>query len=158
MKPRYIVAAVLIFFAWNGVRFDMLWPPKGTADATIVVPSPSQLAWAEPLKAILPKMLPADREYLSSFYDGLGFVVYQDGERSSPAITTSDQFVQLHAGSLKLAIEKGKVGKYPGLDKAIDQVFLTACGPEVVAIGKKERLAHVAACNTLAWVFRVHHE
>lgn len=158
MNARYLVAAVLVFFAWNGVKFDMVWPPKSTSEPTIVVPSESQLAWAEPLKAILPKMLPADREYLSAFYDALGFVVYQDGSRSNPAITSSDQFVQLHAGSLNLAIEKKNVGKYPGLAQAIDQTFLAACGPEAVSLTKESRMTLVSACNTLAWVFRIHHE
>lgn len=158
MNARYIVAAVLVFFSWNGVKFDMTWPPKSATEATIVVPSGEQLAWAESLEPILPKMLPADREYLSAFYDALGFVVYQDGSRSSPAITSSDQFVQLHAGSLNLAIEKRNVGKYPGLDRAIDQTFLAACGPESVALTKESRMTLVSACNTLAWVFRIHHE
>lgn len=158
MNARYVVAAVLIYFAWNGVKFDMTWPPKGEADTTIVSPPESQLAWAEPLKAILPKMLPADREYLSAFYDALGFVVFQDGSRSTPAITTSDQFVQLHAGSLNLAIQKKNVGKYPGLAQAIDQTFLAACGPESVSLTKESRMTLVSACNTLAWVFRIHHE
>lgn len=158
MNVRYVVAAVLVFFAWNGVRFDMTWPPKSLSEPTIVVPSESQLAWAEPLKAILPKMLPEDRQYLSAFYDALGFVVYQDGSRSSPAITTSDQFVQLHAGSLNLAIQKKNVGKYPGLDRAIDQTFLAACGPESESLTKESRMTLVSACNTLAWVFRIHHE
>jgi hypothetical protein len=158
MNARYVVAAILVYFAWNGVRFDMEWPPKGETSQTIAVPSESQLAWAEPLKAILPKMLAADREYLSAFYDALGFVVFQDGSRSSPAITSSDQFVQLHAGSLNLAIEKRNVGKYPGLDRAIDQVFLAACGAESVSLTKESRMTLVSACNTLAWAFRIHHE
>lgn len=158
MNARYVVAAVLVYFAWNGVKFDMSWPPASSNEPTLVVPSESQMAWAESLRPILPKMLPADREYLSAFYDALGFVVFQDGSRSSPAITTSDQFVQLHAGSLKLAIEKKNVGKYPGLDSAIDQTFLAACGAESVSLTKESRIAIVSACNTLAWVFRIHHE
>jgi hypothetical protein len=158
MNARYVVAAVLVFFCWNGVKFDMAWPPESTSEPTIAVPSEAQLAWAEPLKAVLPKMLPSDREYLSAFYDALGFVIYQDGSRSSPAVTSSDQFVQLHAGSLNLAIEKKNVGKYPGLDRAIDQVFLAACGAESVSLTKESRMTLVSACNTLAWAFRIHHE
>jgi len=158
MNARYVVAAVLVYFAWHGVTFDVSWPPQSQSKPTIVVPSESQLAWAEPLKAILPKMLPADREYLSAFYDALGFVVYQDGAKSSPVITTSDQFVELHAGSLNLAIEKRNVGKYPGLDRAIDQVFLAACGADSASLTQESRRTLVAACNTLAWAFRIHHE
>lgn len=157
-NARYVVAAILVYFAWNGVKFDMAWPPRSASEPTIVMPSQSQLEWAAPLRPLLAKMMPADREYLSSFYDALGFVVYQDGSRSSPAITSSDQFVQLHAGSLNLAVEKRNVGKYPGLAQAIDQTFMAACGPESVSLTKESRMTLVSACNTLAWVFRIHHE
>jgi hypothetical protein len=151
------VAAVLLVFAWRGGEMDMKWPQllKPAATATVEKPSAEQLAWAADLKAILPKMLPTDRAYLSAFYDATRFVITQDGERSTPIIGDTDKFTVFHAGSLQLAIQKKNVGKYPGLDKAIDAVFFNAAGADVKAIDKDTREKLLAACNVLAYAFRV---
>lgn len=151
------MAAVLLVFAWRGGEMDMKWPQllKPAATATVEKPSAEQLAWAADLKAILPKMLPTDRAYLSAFYDATRFVITQDGERSTPIIGDTDKFTVFHAGSLQLAIQKKNVGKYPGLDKAIDAVFFNAAGADVKAIDKDTREKLLAACNVLAYAFRV---
>jgi len=157
IEARHIVAVVLLAFAWRGNELKMQWPtlPKPAAAAAAAKPTAEQLAWAGELKAILPKMLPADRQYLSSFYDATAFIVTQDGARSTPIIGDTDKFTVFHAGSLQLAIEKKNVGKYPGLDKAIDSVFLNASGADVAAIDADKRAKLIAACNVLAWAFRV---
>jgi hypothetical protein len=157
IEARHIVAAVLLVFAWRGGEMNMKWPqlPKPAATATVEKPSAEQLAWAADLKAILPKMLPTDRAYLSAFYDATKFVLTQDGERSTPIIGDTDKFTVFHAGSLQLAIQKKNVGKYPGLDKAIDAVFFNAAGADVKAIDRDTREKLLAACNVLAYAFRV---
>lgn len=151
------MAAVLLVFAWRGGELGMKWPPmpQPAAVAKVEKPTQDQLAWAADLKAILPKMLPADRAYLSAFYDATKFVITQDGERSTPIIGDTDKFTVFHAGSLQLAIQKKNVGKYPGLDKAIDAVFLNAAGADVKAIDRDTREKLLAACNVLAYAFRV---
>ena len=151
------MAGVILFFAWRGGELGMQWPqmPQPAAVAKVEKPTQDQLAWSADLKAILPKMLPADREYLSAFYDATKFVLTQDGERSTPIIGDTDKFTVFHAGSLQLAIQKKNVGKYPGLDKAIDAVFLNAAGADVKAIDRDTREKLLAACNVLAYAFRV---
>jgi hypothetical protein len=153
------VAGVILFFAWRGGELGMKWPqmPKPAAAVAVaaVKPSAEQLAWASELKAILPKMLPADRQYLAAFYDATAFVLTQDGERSTPIIGDTDKFTVFHSGSLQLAIQKKNVGKYPGLDKAIDAVFLNAAGADVKAIDKATGEKLIAACNVLAHAFRI---
>lgn len=158
LEARHIVAAVILFFAWRGGELGMKWPqlPKPAAVAVAAVkPTAEQLAWASELKAILPKMLPSDRQYLAAFYDATAFVLTQDGERSTPIIGDTDKFTVFHAGSLQLAIQKKNVGKYPGLDKAIDAVFLNAAGADVKAIDKATGEKLIAACNVLAHAFRI---
>jgi hypothetical protein len=153
------VAAVILFFAWRGGELGMKWPrplaAPWAAAAVAAKPTAEQLAWASDLKAILPKMLPGDREYLAAFYDATKFVLTQDGERSTPIIGDTDKFTVFHAGSLQLAIQKKNVGKYPGLDKAIDAVFLAAAGADVKAIDKATGEKLIAACNVLAHAFRI---
>jgi len=158
LEARHIVAGIILFFAWRGGELGMKWPQMPqptTAVAVAEKPTAEQLAWATELKAILPRMLVGDREYLSAFYDATRFVLTQDGERSTPIIGDTDKFTVFHAGSLQLAIQKKNVGKYPGLDKAIDAVFLSAAGADVKAIDKDTRAKLTAACNVLTYVFKV---
>jgi len=159
VEARHIVAAVILLFAWRGGNLSMKWPQMPLPAAAVAVkdvkPTAEQLAWAADLKAILPKMLPSDRQYLAAFYDATAFVMTQDGERSTPIIGDTDKFTVFHAGSLQLAIQKKNVGKYPGLDKAIDAVFLAAAGADVKAIDKATGEKLIAACNVLAYAFRI---
>lgn len=158
LEARYIVAAALLWFVWKGQEMTIPWPqaPQVTVEAT--KPPADEMAWAEQLRPILPKMLPADRQYLASFYDAMKFVIRQDGERSSPIVGDTEKFTVLHAGSLQLAIERKKVGKYPGLDVAIDSVFSAACGADVSAVNPDRRKKLIAACNVLSYALAVKHE
>lgn len=158
IQPRHLVAGVLLFFCWKGASIDMEWPRPPAQ--TVVTPTPSEeaLKWAEPLKAILPKMLPSDRLYMSRFYDAMVFVLNQDKGRKPAIIATTDNFVVFHAGSLNMAIEKAKVGRYPGLDSAIDQVYFAAVGADPAQVDDAKREKLIEASNVLAYVFRVHGE
>lgn len=155
---RFAVAAVLLLFAWKGADISMSWPPKVTEDIVAPKPGPELLALAEPLRPILPKMLPSDRKYLANFYEACAFVLLKDGDRDQPIIGTTDQFVAFHAGSLRLAVEKAKVGKYPGLGEAIDQTFVNANGADPKKIDAALRGRLIAACGVLSWAFNVGHE
>lgn len=152
------VAAVLVLFAWKGADLSMLWPPQPTEDIVAPQPGPELLALASPLKPILPKMLPSDRRYLANFYEACAYIVLKDGDRPAPIIGTSDQFVVFHAGSLRLAIEKAKVGQYPGLGEAIDQTFVNALGADPKKLDAEVRRRLVAACGVLSWAFNIGHE
>lgn len=155
IDARYIVAGLLLLFAWKGEAIDMTWPPPDSAPVT---PEPSQdkKAWASGVKPVAATMLPADREYLASFYEAMAFVLLRDGDRSEPIISSTPKFVDFHAGSLKLAIDKNKVGAYPGLDKAIDAAFFQAVGTDdPVEVTPDVRGRLVAACGVLSYTFRV---
>lgn len=155
LEARYVVAAVLLVFAWRGGELGLKWPEPPRMSVAADKPSAEQLKWASDLKPILPRMVAADREYLASFYDALGYVVATDGERSSPIIGDTEKFAVLHAGSLQLAIKRQNVGKYPGLDNAIDMVFFNAAGAEVSGLDKAVREKIVNGCKVLSWAFKV---
>jgi hypothetical protein len=155
-KWRFVVAAVLLVFAWKGSALKIEWPPPG-GGTTVTIPKPDGviLEWAEPLKPILPTMLVKDREYLANFYDALSFVLIRDAGRESPIVKTTGDFVVFHAGSLQLAIDKAAVGKYPGLGEAIDQTFVNALGADQRALSADDRTKLTAACTVLAYALKV---
>jgi hypothetical protein len=158
IEARWIVAAVLLFFAWKGSDISMPWPPAPHESINTPQPSPELIQWAEPLRPILPKMLPKDRQYLAAFYDAMAFVLIRDQKRVPPIIGTTEQFVNFHGGSLRLAIDKANVGKYPGLAEAIDETFINACGAESQKIDEKVGSRLVAACGVLSWSLGIGHE
>lgn len=152
---RYVVAALLLVFAWKGSSLTIPWPPAPAT--TVVIPKPDNvlLEWVEPLKPILPKMLVKDREYLASFYDAMSFVLIRDAAREKPVVKTTGDFVAFHAGSLQLAIDRANVGKYPGLGEAIDLSIVNALGGDVRALSDEDRVKLTAVCSTLAYAFKV---
>jgi hypothetical protein len=156
MKWRVVVAVVLLVFAWKGSALKIEWPPAGGGTST-VIPKPDGviLAWAEPMRATLPKMLAKDREYLSNFYDALSFVLIRDSKRTAPIVKTTGDFVTFHVGSLQAAIDKEAVGRYPGLGEAIDQTFVNALGADQRALSADDRTKLTAACSVLAYVLKV---
>lgn len=155
LDARWIVAAVLLFFAWKGSDLSIPWPPAPATDVQAPQPPADLLVWAEPLRPILPKMLPSDRKYLANFYDAMAFVILRDADRDPAIIGSTEQFANFHGGSLRLAIDKANVGKYPGLAEAIDQTFLAALGPEMKPIDKQSRSRLVTACAVLSWTFGI---
>lgn len=157
-QVRLLVAAVILYFAWAGAGLKVPWPQDSMPSVAAPEPTAEQMEWAKPLAEKLPKMLAKDRQYLSDLYAAMHFVVGQDGKRSKPILPTTDAFIVLHGGSLQLAIEKAAVGKYPGLDDAIDQVFLAAAGPEPKQLDQPVRDKLLEACAVLSKAFRVNGE
>jgi hypothetical protein len=155
LDARWIVAAALLFFAWKGSNVSIPWPPESATEAQSPKPPAELLVWAEPLRPILPTMLPKDRQYLSNFYDAMAFVILRDADREPAIVGSTEQFAAFHGGSLRLAIDKAKVGQYPGLAEAIDQTFLAAMGPEVKPIDKATRGKLISACAVLSWTFGI---
>lgn len=174
MKPdhvRYLVAAGLLWFALGGdaIKFKLPdivgWKQGGPQKPSIMLESEESHS-LEAAKADLAKiagtMLPADRQYLADFYEAMFWVVGND-RGSVPVIADSEAFTVFHAGSLKLAIEREKIGNYPGLDAAIDRVYLIVAGADVGKLSepyrktidesRRERIAKASAL--ISWILRV---
>ncbi len=152
---RYIAVALLLVFAWKGSELTALWPPAPLKAIDTPKPAPELLALAEPLRPILPRMLPKDRQYLATLYDAMAYVILRDGDRDKPIINSNEQFAAFHAGTLRLAIDKAAVGKYPGLAEAIDQVYVAALGADVRELDQDARRRLIAACGVLSWSFGI---
>lgn len=157
-KVRLIVGVVLLIFAWRGSSLDLRWPPQDVVDIKAPKPDAVIMDWAKPVAAILPKMTPADRNYLAHFYDALAFILIRDGDREQPIVADTEKFAVFHGGSLRLAVDRKDVGKYPGLGEAIDQTFVNANGADIVNVDADVRARLVAACGALSWAFKIHGE
>lgn len=156
---RWILAAVILFFSWRGTVSNLSWPPyEEVAGVRCQQPPAESLRWAAPTKAILSRMTPSDRNYLANFYDALSFVIERDGLQSQPVITDTGKFESFHAGSLRLAIDRGDVGKYDGLGEAIDATISNGVGDDLKSMDEETRKKVVDACAVLAWTFTIHGE
>ena len=152
---RFIVSAILLLFAWRGGVLDLKWPTSEKLRVNTPVLSDEAKEWVQPVAALLPKILPADRKYINHFYDAFGSIIESDGQNESPLIYDTERLRRLHAGSLQFAIEKNKVGKYPGLAEAIDSVFFSALGAEVRPITSEDRATAIEAANAIAYAMQV---
>lgn len=153
------MAAVILFFAWRGQVSNIHWPPvEAVGGIRCEQPSAETLRAAAPLRAILSRMTPTDRNYLANLYDAMAFVVERDGKQTMPVITDTGKFEAFHAGSLRLAIDRDDVGKYDGLGEAIDQTILNVVGADPKTADAETRKKLVDACRILAWTFTIHGE
>lgn len=157
-SARWIVAGMLLFFAWRGAQLQIEWPLPGVTPAKDTRPEPADLKWAEGVQKIAAKMTPKDRLYCANFYEALRFVLHRDGKRSDPIMTDTTKFEAFHAGSLKAAVDREDVGKYDGLGEAIDETFVNAAGASVQNMTPEVRGKLLAACGVLAWTFAIHGE
>jgi bifunctional ADP-heptose synthase (sugar kinase/adenylyltransferase) len=155
---RWFVVALLLFFSWKDSIHSIKWPPVGLRTDSLPAPPAELIAEASGVAKIAAKMLPEDRQHLSAFYDAMAFILANDGERAEPIVSTTAKFAALHAGSLNLAIQKKKVGAYPGLDKAIDAALMKIAGDDESAVDAEKRKKLIAACGVLSWVLAIHHE
>lgn len=148
---RYAAVAALLFFSYNGVNFQMLWPRPTPAP----VPTPVAPVLAPQVAAVAKTMLPTDRKYLADFYDCMQFILKRDFARSDKLITNTDAFVAFHASSLRSAIDRGAVGKYPDLGPTIDATIVSFVGADPKEVDEKTGSNLVAACSAIAAALRV---
>jgi hypothetical protein len=151
---RWLVVAVLLFFSWKGASLNLHWPPH---DEAVEAPKPEKEAseWCAAVRPIAAKMLPGDRVYLANLYEAMGHILKRDFSRDQPIIKTSDDFVTFHSGTLRLAIDKASVGKYPGLAEAIDQAFLAAMGADPKPLDSVAQARLLSACSAMSWAIGI---
>jgi hypothetical protein len=88
---------------------------------------------------------PEDRARIASIYTGLRTVLARD---NGEFVNNTERFAVLQANTLKLAVEQ--VGKYPGLDVAIEGVFKTAINTDdVVSLTPEVVAALCKACDII---------
>jgi hypothetical protein len=129
-----VLLAVSVVYP-NGPSFTPVEKPPvvaGPVDDTIV--------------SLLAKADADDKRRIDGVYSALAVIVGRDkGER----VTTTEQWASLQARTLQLAVDQP--GKYPGLDTAIESVFLTTFGTDDVLPDSPEvQQKLIAACEKIA--------
>jgi hypothetical protein len=89
---------------------------------------------------------PADKRRINGVYAALSKVLQRDNGKR---ITTTEKWAEVAANTLQLAIDTP--GKYPGLDVAIEAVFLAQVGTDDVLPNNPDTCKKlVAACDIVA--------
>jgi hypothetical protein len=109
--------------------------PSGPTDATIV--------------KLLEKATAADKARIVGTYTGLIRVLNKDLQKTTDRrISTTEKWEELQQNTLDIAVDE--VGKYPGLDEAIEGVFTRTVGTDDVLPGNTETLQKlITACETV---------
>jgi hypothetical protein len=115
---------------------------KPVAPVAPAAPKATDAALLEILKAATPE----DLARINGVYTALETVLARDAGK---LVTTSEQWVELQARTLRLAIDTP--GKYKGLDEAIEAVFLKTVGTDDVLPNNAETQKKLmAACDIIA--------
>ena len=133
-----IVVAVVLWFVWKD-RLDSLIHPNDIPSVIVEAPDADGKAWAAGVEVA--KILPNDRDSYGRFFDGLDWVIGNDGDHDAPILDTNEKLRRFIVGSLGAAIEKKSVGKYPGLGEALDRAFaLAASGVDASTLTTPEAI------------------
>jgi len=133
------VSLVLFSFAFpNGV----LLPSR----PAVVQPEDVITAFPDDVIVSLLRKAPAtDRARIVGVYSGLRTVLMRD---KGVRVSNTEKLAELQANTLQLAINE--VGKYPGLDVAIDNVFKKVVGTDDVVAATPQIVSNlVKACETV---------
>ena len=122
--------------------------PKFGKPAAPVTPVVEHAKDAEIVR-VLATATAADKANVNGIYTALATILRRDIAKPPMRITTTEKWADLQANTLQLAIEQ--VGKYPGLDVAIEAVFLAKLGTDDVLPGTAEtKTKLIDACETIA--------
>lgn len=139
-KLVWVAGAVLLvsFVFPNGVAIPVVKP-------AVDVVEPSAAADAE-ISKLLRNADAADKGRVRSIYSGLASVLRRDA--TVKRLRNTEQWAEVHAATLDLAVEQ--VGKYPGLDVAINDVFLRVVGTDdVMPANDSMRAKLIEACDVI---------
>lgn len=141
----------LVVLAGLLLAVSLLFPNGLPVRKPAVVPSTPvapQATDAEIVK-LLASADAADKLRIVDVYTALSAVLARDLAKPPVRITTTEQWADLQANTLQLAIDRP--GKYPGLDLAIEAVFLAKVGTDDVLPGTPDTQAKlIDACATIA--------
>ena len=150
---RFVVAAALVWFAWKGNVLEFDWPLDVPDTVEVDIEKPDERGLEIVSGVEVDDIIYTDRLYLSSFYSSMAFVLERDATLNPPVITSNEAFAELHAGSLRFAIDADEVGKYPKLGRQIDAAFSEAVGDDVAPMTDEMRDTLVMVCDGLSWRF-----
>ena len=141
MKKLVLLACLLL--VGLALKFPNGVPLPVTAPDAVVVPAGETDA---ALVGILENATDEDKARIVSVYEGMQYVLKRDNGKR---INTTDKFSDWQANTLQLAVETP--GKYPGLDKAIESVFVRLVGTDdVVSTTPDVQQKLIKACEIVA--------
>lgn len=141
MKKLVLLFGVLLALSFFIPADALLKPVPVTPPVTPAVPTVTNPA----IVAVLTSATDADRANIVGIYTGLKTVLTRD---NGQLVDNTERFSVLQANTLKLAVEQ--VGKYPGLDTAIEAVFAAAVGTDDVVSVTPELVGKlVKACEVI---------
>ena len=136
----------------------VLWLAGALLVASFVEPhlhAPAQPAPTAPVVTdptvvrILQNAESADKQHVHDLYAALKVVLDRDVQKSPARLTTTEQWRELHARTLQLAVDKP--GKYADLDKAIEAVVFAQLGTlDPVTITPEVSKKLTTACEIVA--------
>jgi hypothetical protein len=132
---------VLSFVFPNGLSFPT---PAPVPPAPVPVPEPEPTPTVDTtIAGLLANADTEDKQRIVDVYTALKVILQRDNGKR---INTSEKWADWHANTLQLAIESP--GKYPGLDVAIEAVFLNTLGTDDVLPTNPDTQAKlVEACD-----------
>lgn len=131
---------------------SLVFPNGVSLPVPVVPPTPEVTGPTDPtIVKILQAADPADKARVDGVYSGLAYGIARD---KGTLITTTEKWALLQSNTLDIAIETP--GEYPGLDVAIEDVFVKALGTKEVLPGNPEvQQKLIDACTTIANSARV---
>lgn len=142
--------SLLVVLAGILLAVSLLFPngPQVVEPAAPTAPVVSHATDAK-IVELLATAAAADKLRIRDVYTALEAVLARDLAKPPARITTTEQWAELQANTLQLAIDAP--GKYPGLDVAIEAVFLAKLGTDDVLPGTAATRAKlIDACATIA--------
>jgi hypothetical protein len=136
--------AVILWLAGAMLAVSLLFPNGFSSPKPAAVPGTPKVT-DKTLLEILEPATPEDLARINGVYSALGVVLARD---SGKRITTTEQWAELQASTLQLAIDTP--GKYKGLDDAIETVFLKTVGTDVMPNNPDTQKKLVTACEIIA--------
>lgn len=142
MKKLVLVAGILLLLSLvfpNGVKLPPLITP-------VVVPASPDVEVDATIAKLLGNATAEDKARVAGIYDGMAYVLKRDAGKR---LNTTEKWAEFQANTLQLAVEQ--VGKYPGLDVAIEAVFARSVGTDDVLPATPETQQKLLkACEIIA--------
>lgn len=112
-------------------------------------PKPPVAVATGPVASVMQSASSTDRKTLAALYTALADVTQRDG--ANRQISTTGIWRRFHSAALRLAVGGTELpGKYPGLDKAVEEVLAQHFSLDDVALTDELRSKVVAACREVA--------
>lgn len=137
----------LLLLAGGLLAVSLLFPNGFSAPKPPAVVVPGVPKVTDPtIVSKLADATPEDLARINGVYTALVVILKRDG---GTLITTTEQWEKLAARTLQLAIDHP--GTYPGLDEAIESLFLKTVGTDDVLPGNPDTLKKlITACEIVA--------